>query len=176
MTLYALGERAPKLPEDGDFWVAPGAHLIGDVTVSAGASVWFGATLRGDNEPIVLGIGSNIQEHCVLHTDPGFPLTVAAECTVGHRAILHGCSVNDGALIGMGAIVLNGASIGAGALLGAGALVTEGKEIPPGALAVGSPARVIRILGEEERRKLAESARHYRMRMEKYRDGLRIVE
>ena len=175
MTLYKFGGRMPTVPDNGDFWVAPGAHLIGDVTVGAGVSVWFGTTARGDNDPIVLGTGTNIQEQCVLHTDPGFPLTVGAGCTIGHRAILHGCTVDDGALIGMGAIVLNGAVIGARALVGAGALVAEGKEIPAGALAVGAPARVIRMLRNTEREALADAAQHYRERMERFRNELRIV-
>ncbi len=175
MTLYALGGLVPKVPEDGDFWVAPGAHVIGDVTIGTGATVWFGSTLRGDTEPIVVGPGSNIQENCVLHTDPSFPLTVGAECTIGHKAILHGCTVDDGTLIGMGAIILNGAGIGRGALVGAGALVTEGKEIPPGALVTGAPARVIRILDDAERRKQAEVARHYRERMKDFRNNLTIL-
>ncbi len=175
MTLYTLGDLTPAMPKDGDFWVAPGAHVIGDVTVRAGASIWFGSTLRGDNEPILLGSGSNVQENCVLHTDPGFPLTVGAECTIGHRAILHGCTVQDGTLIGMGAIILNGASIGEGALVGAGALVTEGKDIPPGALVVGAPARVIRMLDEAEQRELTEMARRYRKRMETFRRDLKVV-
>ncbi|MCY3995848.1 MAG: gamma carbonic anhydrase family protein [Rhodobacter sp.] len=175
MTIYEFGGRAPTVPDSGDFWVAPGARLIGDVTVAAGASVWFGATLRGDNEPIVLGSDSNVQEHCVLHTDPGFPLTIGTECTIGHRAILHGCSVGNGALIGMGAIVLNGAKIGARSLLGAGALVAEGKEIPAGALVLGAPARVVRMLDRAEQRKLTDAAGHYRERMRQFRKGLRII-
>ncbi len=176
MTLYAFEGRVPAVPDDGDFWVAPGAHLIGNVTVCAGASVWFGATVRGDNEPIVIGIGSNVQEQCVLHTDPGFPLVVGTGCTIGHRAILHGCTVHDGTLIGMGAIVLNGAVVGTGALVGAGALVSEGKEIPAGSVAVGTPARVVRMLSETEQDALANSARHYRKRMERYKRKLKIVE
>jgi len=176
MTIYAFGGRAPTVPDNGDFWVAPGAHLIGDVTVTEGVSVWFGATLRGDNEPIVLGPCSNVQEHCVLHTDPGFPLSVGAECTIGHRAILHGCSVGDGALIGMGAIVLNGAKVGARSLLGAGALVAEGKEIPAGALALGAPARVVRMLNQAEQRELTDAAGHYRERMRQFRERLRVIE
>ncbi len=175
MTIYEFSGRAPTFPDNGDFWVAPGAHLIGDVAVAEGVSVWFGATLRGDNEPIVLGPGSNVQEHCVLHTDPGFPLMVGAECTIGHRVILHGCSVGNGALIGMGAIVLNGAKIGARSLLGAGALVAEGKEIPAGVLALGAPARVVRMLNRTEQRELTDAAGHYRERMGQFRERLRVI-
>ena len=175
MTLYAFDDLTPAVPEDGDYWVAPGANVIGGVTVGTGASIWFGATLRGDNEPIVLGPGSNIQENCVLHTDPGYPLTVGADCTIGHKAILHGCTISDGVLIGMGAIVLNGAHIGAGALVGAGALIAEGREIPSGALVIGMPGRVVRILEEAEQRKLKTAAQHYRVKMKEFRKNLKIV-
>ena len=133
--IYALDGRAPHV--DPEAWVAPDANVIGAVTLAPGASVWFGATLRGDNEPITVGRGSNVQEACVLHTDMGYPLTIGADCTIGHKAILHGCTIGAGSLVGMGATVLNGAVIGAGCLIGAGALVTEGKEIPPGSLVVG---------------------------------------
>ena len=127
MPLFSLEEIEPKLPDNGDYWVAPGAMVIGKVTLKAGASIWFNAVLRGDNELIEIGEGSNVQENCVLHTDPGFPISVGPNCTIGHKAILHGCQIGEGSLIGMGATVLNGAKIGAGCLIGAGALVTEGK-------------------------------------------------
>jgi carbonic anhydrase/acetyltransferase-like protein (isoleucine patch superfamily) len=129
MALYALAGAAPQTPPDGRFWVAPDATLIGNVRLEDEASVWFGAVLRGDNEPIVIGPRTNVQDHCVIHTDPGFPATIGADCTIGHRAILHGCSIGDNSLIGIGAIVLNGARIGRNCLVGAGALITEGKEI-----------------------------------------------
>ena len=173
--LYALDGAAPSLPADGDFWVAPSAALIGRVVLAAGASVWFNAVLRGDNEPIVVGEGSNVQDGCVCHTDVGFPLSVGADCTVGHLAILHGCTIGDTTLVGMGATVLNGAVIGSGVLVGAGALVTEGRAIPDGVLVVGRPARVIRDLTAEERARLALSAEGYRAKMRRFRSGLRQV-
>jgi len=161
MPVYALDEHAPELPEPGRFWIAPDAHLIGRVRLGLDVSVWFGAVLRGDNEPVTVGERSNVQEGALLHTDPGCPLALGADCTVGHRAILHGCSVGNGSLVGMGAVVLNRARIGAGSLVGAGALVTEGKEFPDGALILGSPARMVRPLGPEEAARLAASARRY---------------
>jgi len=169
LTLYSLDGTTP---EAGGCWVAPGAAVIGDVTLGFECSVWFGAVLRGDTERLSFGEGTNLQEHVVCHADPGFPLTVGEEVTVGHRAILHGCTVDDGALIGMGAIVLNGARVGAGALIGAGALVTEGREIPPGWLAVGSPAKPVRELSADEIGALRLSARRYREKMRRFRDGL----
>jgi len=170
--LHALDGVAPSLPEDGDWWVAPGARLIGRVILEPGASVWFNAVLRGDNEPIVVGAGSNVQDGCVCHTDLGFPLTIGSDCTVGHMAILHGCTVGAGSLIGMGATVLNGAVIGAGTLVGAGSLVTEGKAIPDGVLAVGRPARVVRALTAEESAGLARTAAGYRGNAARFRRGL----
>lgn len=172
MSLYALDGVPPGLPEDGDYWVAPGARVMGRVTLRTGASVWFNAVLRGDNEPIVVGEGSNVQDGCVLHTDIGSPLTIGAHCTVGHAAILHGCVVGDGSLIGMGATVLNGAVIGRGVLVGAGALITEGKAIPDGALVMGRPGKVTRMLGEDEIAALLRSAANYRANMRRFRDGL----
>ncbi|MHA3977248.1 gamma carbonic anhydrase family protein [Halovulum sp. GXIMD14794] len=170
--LYDLEGISPHLPEDGDVWVAPGAAVIGDVVMESGSSVWFNAVLRGDNERIHLGQGSNIQECSVLHTDPGYPLTIGANCTIGHKAILHGCTIGDGALIGMGATVLNGAVIGAGSLIGAGALITEGKEIPPGSLVMGAPGRVVRELDESARQGLLASAEKYRANMRRFRAGM----
>ena len=157
--MYALGGRVPRMAATA--WVAPGAHVIGDCLLDDESSVWFGAVLRGDNEPIKIGARSNVQENCVLHTDIGFPLHVGKSCTVGHGAILHGCTLEDGVLIGMGATVLNGAVIGAGSLVGAGALVTEGKVIPPGSLVLGAPARVVRVLDESETAALGASADGY---------------
>ena len=173
MSLYALDGIAPELPADGDFWVAPGARLSGRIILEAGASVWFNAVLRGDNEAIVVGTGSNVQDNCVCHTDLGFPLTIGPECTVGHAAILHGCTIGAGSLIGMGATILNGAVIGSGVLVGAGALVTEGKSFPDGTLVVGRPAKVVRALTAEEIERLRQSAANYRRNMARFRDGLR---
>jgi carbonic anhydrase/acetyltransferase-like protein (isoleucine patch superfamily) len=172
MSLYALDGVAPELPADGDVWIAPGARVIGRVVLRRGASVWFNAVLRGDNEPMVVGEDSNIQDGTVCHSDAGFPLTVGAGCTIGHMAILHGCTIGDGSLVGMGATVLNGAVIGRQSLIGAGALVTEGKMIPEGVLAVGRPARPVRDLTPEEIAGLALSAAGYRANMRRFRDGL----
>lgn len=175
MTIYALGSMQPQFPENGDYWVAPDANLIGQVVLHAGSSVWFGSTLRGDNEPITLGAGSNIQENCVLHTDEGYPLTIGENCTVGHKAMLHGCTIGDQSLIGMGATVLNGAKIGANCLIGAGALVTEGKEIPDGSLVLGAPGKAIRSLDAKTIATLLQSAKHYQENARRFRAGLRVV-
>lgn len=172
MTLYTLDGIAPTLPEGDDFWLAPDANLIGKVVIETAASVWFGATLRGDNETITLGTGSNIQENSVLHTDMGFPLTIGANCTIGHKAMLHGCTIGDGSLIGMGATVLNGAVIGKGCLIGAGALVTEGKVIPDGSLVMGTPGKVVRELDAQARQGLINSALGYQANMRRFRIGL----
>lgn len=172
MTLYRLDGIAPEVPADGSFWVAPGAQVIGRVSLASGVSVWFGAVLRGDNEPIVIGEGTNLQDQVIGHTDPGAPLTVGAGCTIGHRALLHGCSVGDGSLVGMGATILNHARIGRGCLIGAGALVTERKEIPDGALVMGAPARVVRMLSAGESAALRESAVRYAANMARFRAGL----
>ena len=173
MTLYALDGIAPELPADGDCWVAPGARISGRVVLEPGASIWFNAVLRGDNEPIVVGAGSNVQDNCVCHTDLGFPLTIGPDCTIGHGAILHGCTIGAGSLIGMGATILNGAIVGSGVLVGAGALVTEGKAFPDGTLVVGRPAKVVRSLSAEEIQRLLLSAESYRSKMVRFRDGLR---
>ncbi len=172
MTLYALGEVSPEIPEDGDYWVAPDANVIGRVRIGSGVGIWFGATLRGDNELIDVGAGTNIQENTVCHTDPGFPLTIGRNCTIGHKAILHGCQIEDGALVGMGATILNGAVIGEGALIGAGALVTEGKVVPPRTLVLGSPAKPVRDLSSDAVADLLASAARYQTNMRRFRDGL----
>lgn len=172
MTLYSLDGISPQLPKDDDYFVAPGAHVIGNVRLASGASVWFGSTIRGDNEPITVGKRTNIQENCVLHTDPGCPIELGDNVTVGHKAMLHGCKVGQGSLIGMGASVLNGAVIGEGSLIGAGALITEGKDIPPGVLVVGSPGRVVRDLTQDEIQGLQRSAHHYWENQKRFRAGL----
>ena len=166
MPLYALGDLAPSLGQGA--WAAPSADLIGDVRLGSRASVWFGAVIRADNTPILIGHESNIQDGAIGHSDPGAPLTIGARVTVGHQAILHGCTVQDGALIGMGARVLNGAVIGERCLVGAGALVTEGKAFDPGLLIVGSPARVLRRLNEQELAMLEMSAAHYAEKAAQY--------
>ena len=171
--IYALDGIAPQI--DPSAWVAPDANLIGRVVLEAESSVWFGVTIRGDNEEIRVGRGSNVQENCVLHTDMGYPLVIGPDCTIGHKAMLHGCIIGEGTLIGMGATILNGAKIGRGCLIGAGALVTEGKEIPDGVLAVGRPAKVVRDLTEEEAAGLRRSAERYRANAARYRAGFRPV-
>ncbi len=175
MTLYALDGQRPQTPEDGDYWVAPGAHVIGDVILGSATSVWFGSTLRGDNEVIHIGAGTNVQENTVMHTDMGFPLVIGKGCTIGHKAMLHGCILGDNTLIGMGATILNGAKIGHNCLIGAGALITEGKEIPDGSLVMGVPGKVVRALDEAAINGLRGSARHYQERMRKFRNGLNPI-
>ncbi len=162
MPLYEFDGKRPLLPQDGGVWIAPSADLIGDVRLQSGASVWFGAVIRADNTPIEIGTGTNIQEGAMLHSDPGSPLTIGDEVTVGHHAILHGCTIGNRVLIGIGATVLNNAVIGDDCLVGAGALVTEGKVFPPGSLIVGVPAQVKRELSPEAIASLKESADGYR--------------
>lgn len=173
MPLYALGELAPSFDEGA--WAAPSADLIGDVRLGRRASVWFGAVIRADNTPIMIGEESNIQDGAVGHSDPDAPLIIGAHVTVGHQAILHGCTIGDGCLIGMGARVLNGAVLGENCLLGAGALVTEGKQFEPGMLIVGSPARAVRTLSEEQIALLAMSAAHYADKAAVYATQLKEV-
>ncbi|MEI2804714.1 gamma carbonic anhydrase family protein [Albidovulum sp.] len=171
--IYELDGIVPEIPNDA--WVAPDANLIGRVVLEAGANVWFGATLRGDNEEIRLGRGSNVQENAVCHTDMGYPLVIGADCTIGHKAMLHGCTIGDGTLIGMAATVLNGARIGRGCLIGAGALITEGKEIPDGSLVMGAPGKVVRLLDAAAQAKLLASAAHYRENAARFRRGMKPV-
>ena len=148
MTVYSLGERCPFRPRDGKFWIAPDANVIGDVRIGRKCSIWFSVTLRGDSEPIVIGAGSNVQDSTVIHTDPGFPCSIGANVTVGHKAMLHGCTIRDNAFVGMGATILNGAVIGTNCLIGAGTLVPEGREIPDGSLVFGMPGKVVRQVEE----------------------------
>jgi len=170
--IYSFASDEPVLPENGDYWIAPDANVIGRVILHAATSIWFGTTLRGDNEAIVIGAGSNIQDNCVLHTDPGYPLNIGENCTIGHGAILHGCTIGDQTLVGMGAIVMNGATIGRQCQIGAGALISEGKTIPDGSLVVGFPAKIIRQLGTEPKAMILQAALDYQKRMRLYRDGL----
>ena len=172
MPIYALDERKPVLPAAGRFWIAPNASVIGDVVLGEDCGVWFGATLRGDNERISIGARSNIQDGATLHTDTGFPLDVGEDCTIGHNAILHSCAIGAGALVGMGAVVLNGAKIGRGCLVGARALVTEGKEFPEHSLIVGAPARVVRALDAAAVAALLRSAAHYVDNWRRFAGGL----
>ncbi len=156
-------------------YVAPGAHVVGDVVLAESSSVWFGATLRGDNATISIGSGSNVQDGAVLHTDPGFPLTLGANVSVGHQAMLHGCTVGDGSLIGIQAVVLNAAVIGRGCLVGAGAVITERKVFADGTLILGAPAKVVRELTAEERGKLLKVAANYMSKAALYRSQLRLL-
>ncbi len=169
--IYALDGAMPLV--DPSVWVAPDANVIGKVTLLADSSVWFGCTLRGDNEMIVVGQGSNVQENCVLHTDMGSPLTIGTNCTIGHKAMLHGCTIGDNSLVGMGATILNGAVIGKNCLIGAGALITEGKVIPDGSLVVGAPGKVARTLTQEQIEGLTRSAINYQINARRFRSGLR---
>lgn len=176
MAIYELDGHAPELPSGGRYWVAPDAHVIGRVRLGQDASIWFGAVLRGDNELIDVGCGSNIQDGAMLHTDPGFPLVIGTGVTVGHHAILHGCHVGAGSLVGMGATILNGARIGAGCLVGANALVTEGKVFPDGSLIVGAPAKVMRELTPSVTEGLRAAATRYVANARRYGTGLKRLD
>lgn len=176
MPLYALDDARPETPASGAYFVAPDAHVIGKVVIGEDVGIWFGVVVRGDNETITLGARSNIQEHATLHTDMGFPLTMGEGCTIGHGAILHGCTLGDHVLVGMGAVVLNGAKIGAGSLVGAGALVTEGKEFPPGSLIVGSPAKAVRTLDEAAQAGLKKSSEGYVRNYKRFAAGMKRID
>ncbi len=172
MALYALDQVSPELPASGRYWIAPDAHVIGHVRLGEDVGIWFGAVLRGDNDLIDIGARSNIQDGALLHTDVGVPLTLGADVTIGHHAILHGCSIGEGSLIGMGATVLNGAVIGKGCLVGANALVTEGKVFPDYSLIVGSPAVVKRTLDPAAVANLRASAAGYVRNWQRFQAGL----
>jgi len=173
MAIYQLDSRTPEVAESA--WVADTAQVIGSVKLAADASVWFGVTIRGDNEPIEIGEGTNIQDGSVLHSDYDKPMVVGKHVTVGHMVILHGCTIGDESLIGMGAVVLNGAKIGKNCLVGAGALVTEGKEFPDGSMIVGSPAKVVRELTPEQIEGLRQSARSYMQNARRFKAGLKKI-
>ena len=172
--IYSLGDKRVKLEGTGHF-IAPNAAVIGDVILHENASVWFSCVLRGDAERLEVGAGSNIQDGTVMHADPGFPLVVGRNVTVGHNAMLHGCTIGDGSLVGINAVVLNGARIGKNCLIGAGALITENKEIPDGSLVMGSPGKVVRQLDDDAIAKLKGSALHYMDNMRRFRDTLKVV-
>lgn len=171
MTLFTLDGDRVQLPQKGRYWVAPNAVLVGRVILEDMASVWFGAILRGDNEPITVGARSNVQDGCVLHTDKGYPLTIGHECTVGHQAMLHGCTIARNCLIGIGSTILNGAKIGENCVIGAHALIPEGKEIPSNSLVVGTPGRVVRQVSDEDAAGITELSRHYTANVERYNSG-----
>ena len=172
---YALGDVRPETEGDA-FWIAPSAVVIGKVRLMRDASVWWNAVLRGDNELITIGEGSNIQDGCVCHTDPGYPLTIGKDVTVGHLAMLHGCEIGDGSLIGIGAVILNGAKIGRNCLIGAKALVPEGKEIPDRSLVLGAPGKLVRELSEANLERMKRGARHYVSNGRRYREQLRPID
>jgi len=175
MAIYELDGQGPDLPQDGSYFIADTAVVIGKVRLQKSASVWFGAVLRGDNEWIELGEGSNIQDNSTCHTDPGFPLVIGRNVTVGHNVILHGCTLEDNALVGMGSIVMNGAKIGRGAVVGAGSVITEGKQFPEYSLIIGSPARVIRTLTPEQATAMGRAALSYQRNGPRFKNGLKKI-
>ena len=175
MPLYKFEEKSPNIPHPQESWVAPTATVIGDVRLEKETSIWFGASLRGDNEPITIKEGSNVQEGVVMHTDPGYPLTVEKNCTIGHQAMLHGCTIKENSLVGMGATILNGAVIGKNSLVGAHALVPEHKTFPEGVLIIGTPAKVARELTQEEIEGLTKSAKGYVNKLKRYQTGLQEI-
>jgi carbonic anhydrase/acetyltransferase-like protein (isoleucine patch superfamily) len=175
MPIYELDGQAPEFPDDGRYWVAETAVLIGRVRLKRDASIWFGAVLRGDNEWIEIGERSQIQDNATLHTDPGFPMVIGANCVIGHKVMLHGCMVGENSLIGMGAILLNGSVIGKNSLVGAGALVTEGKTFPDNSMIVGAPARAIRTLDAKMIERIAGGAEIYVKRSQQYAKGLKRI-
>ena len=173
MAIYQLGQHAPEI--DASAYVADSANLIGKVTVEANASVWFGVTIRGDNERITIGENSNVQEGTVMHTDMGYPMTIGKNVTIGHQAMLHGCTIGDGSLVGIQAVILNGAKIGKGCLVGAGALVTEGKEFPDHSLIIGAPAKAVRTLTAEDLLRLQGNADTYVARGQLFKAELKKI-
>lgn len=173
MALYELGGVKPVTPGAGRFWVAPNATVLGNVVLEDEASVWFGAVVRGDNEPIRIAQRSNVQDGCVLHTDPGFSLTIGEDCTIGHMVMLHGCSIGRGSLIGIGSIILNGARIGEECLIGANTLIAEGKHIPPRSMVLGSPGKIIRTLTDEDVARIHGSAQRYVANWKRYAAGFK---
>jgi len=175
MSAYRLGDHTPTLPGPDEYWIAPNAVVVGKVTLKKNASIWFGVVARGDNDLIEVGECSNVQDNSVLHTDAGQPLIIGDNVTVGHMAMLHGCTIGDGSLIGIGSIVLNGARIGRGCLIGAGALITEGKEIPDRSVVMGAPGKVVRELTTEQSADLAAGAMHYVENWKRFRAGLSAI-
>lgn len=172
MPVYAIGDAKPILPPSGEYWIAPDAQVMGNVKLERNASVWFGAVLRGDNELITIGENSNVQDGSVLHTDPGSPLTIERDVTIGHMVMLHGCTIGAGSLIGIGSIVLNNTRIGKGCLIGANSLIAEGKDIPDYSMVLGSPGKIVRTLEKETAEALRLSADHYVQNWKRYAAGL----
>ena len=176
MALYSLDGKSVVMPADGQAWVAPNAFCIGNITLRRDASVWFNAVIRGDNEPIVIGERSNVQDGCVLHTDPGFPMTIEEDCTIGHMVMLHGCKIGRGSLIGIGAIILNGAEIGEECLIGAGALIPEGKKIPARSVVMGAPGKIIRAVTEADVERMRGGALSYQRNWKRFAAGMKPQE
>ena len=174
-TIYELGDMKPTLPKNSNFWIAPNAFVIGNVIMKEGTSVWFGTTIRGDNETVTINNGTNIQENTILHTDLGFPIEIGKNCTIGHKAMLHGCVIEDNSLIGMGATILNGARIAKNCLVGACSLVTEGKTFPENTLIMGSPAKVVRQLTENEIESITKSAQWYQKNMTRFKSDMKAI-
>ncbi len=172
MALFTLDGRRVATPASGNFWVAPNATVVGNIVLEEDSSVWFNAVLRGDNETITVGRGSNVQDGSVLHTDPGFPLTIGENCTIGHMVMLHGCTIKDRSLIGIGAVVLNGAVIGEESLVGANALIAEGKVIPPRSLVLGSPGKVVRELTDDDIAKVQRGVMNYQKNWKRFKAGM----
>lgn len=172
--IVRIGDRSPQTQATG-VWIAPNATVVGQTVLAEDVSIWFGAVLRADNEPISIGQRTNIQDLCVLHTDPGFPLTIGMDCTIGHKAVLHGCTIDDGSMVGIGAIVLNGAKVGKRCVIGAGAFVPEGMEIPDRSLVIGLPGKVKREISDTEVQRLLKNAAHYVDRARQYESTAVIV-
>lgn len=175
MNVYNLGGVTPQLPKDDEYWIAPNAVVAGNVILKKNASIWFGATLRGDNDPIMIGENSNVQDNSVLHTDKGSPLLIGDNVTVGHLVMLHGCTIGDNSLIGIGSIILNGAKIGKNCLIGANVLITEGKEIPDNSLVMGAPGKVVREVSEQQALGLRGSAMSYVSNWRRFKSDLKPV-
>lgn len=175
MAVYSLDGVAPQMPPGGDWWVAPNATVIGNVKLLRDASVWFGATIRGDNELITIGEGSNVQDNSVLHTDPGAPLTIGSGVTIGHLVMLHGCTIGDGSLVGIGSVILNRARIGKNCLIGANTFIGEGKEIPDNSVVLGAPGKVIRTVDDAMADILRSSSEHYVENWRRYKAGLKAI-
>ena len=175
MPIYSLGEKKPQLPEQDLYWVAPDAHVIGNVILGRDVGMWFGSVLRGDNDVIKIGNETNIQENTIIHVDPSCPVTIGDNCTIGHNAIIHGCTIGNNSLIGMGATILNNAKIGNNCLVGAGALVTENKEFPDGSLIVGSPAKAVRELSQDMIDNMTRSSKHYVTNFKRFVDEMKEI-
>ena len=175
MVIYNLNKFEPRLIDPRNTWIAPGSHIIGNVVIHSGISIWFGATIRGDNERILLKSKSNIQENSILHTDKGYPLTIGEGCTIGHSSLLHGCIVSDNTLIGMGSILLNGSSIGENCIIGAGSLIVQNQVIPDGTLALGRPAKIVRKLNKEEIKSIRQSSKTYFEKIKLYQDKFKKI-